>query len=153
VYVTFKAPTEYVGRCFLEYGVPTDASGTYAALYRPVHLIGLELGVSVASVVLRREPTGVAQQFVGDVVACAKRDLTPGELLDGEGGGTVYGKLVPASLSLAQQSLPIGLASRSKVVRPVRKDQLLTYADVALQVDETVLQLRKHLEKTAVGRD
>ena len=52
-----------------------DATGRYAALYRPCHLIGLELGVSVISAALRGEATGSPQAFNGDVMATAKRDL------------------------------------------------------------------------------
>src|SRR5579872_5705274 len=81
VYVVVEAASDYVRRCFAEYGMVTDPSGRYAALYRPCHLIGLELGISVASVALRREPTGVATGFRGDVVAVAKRDLAAGEVL------------------------------------------------------------------------
>src|SRR5581483_5850056 len=99
VYVVFEAPTEYVRRCFAEYGLVTDPSGRYAALYKPYHLIGLELGISVASAALRGEATGAPTGFRGDVVATAKRDLAAGEMLDGEGGYTVWGKLMPAALS------------------------------------------------------
>jgi predicted homoserine dehydrogenase-like protein len=88
VYVVFSAGTEYVRRCFREYGLMTDESGNYSALYRPYHLIGLELGISVASVVLRGEPTGAPFDFRADVAAVAKRDLKPGDMLDGEGGYT-----------------------------------------------------------------
>ncbi|MGH8744142.1 MAG: NAD(P)H-dependent oxidoreductase, partial [Burkholderiales bacterium] len=93
VYVVFKAPSDYASRCFKEYGLATDDSGRYSAMYKPYHLIGLELGISVASVGLRNEPTGTPDDFRGDVVAVAKRDLKAGEVLDGEGGYTVYGKL------------------------------------------------------------
>src|SRR5215212_7636939 len=86
VYAVFEGETDYIRRCFSEYGVHTDPSGRYAALWRPYHLIGLELGVSVASAALRREPTGAAEAWRGDVVATAKRDLAAGEVLDGEGG-------------------------------------------------------------------
>jgi predicted homoserine dehydrogenase-like protein len=110
VYATFAADSEYVRRCFSEYGLATDETGNYAAMYRPYHLIGLELGISVASAGLRREPTGAPTGFRGDVVAVAKRDLTSGETLDGEGGYTVWGRLVPARDSLACGGLPIGLA-------------------------------------------
>jgi predicted homoserine dehydrogenase-like protein len=107
VYVTFAAPSDYVRRCFAEYGLLTDPSGRYAAMYKPYHLIGLELGISVASAALRGEATGSATGFRGDAVATAKRDLKAGELLDGEGGHTVYGKLMPAAASLAAgMSLP-----------------------------------------------
>jgi len=91
VYVVFEAPSDYVIRCFAEYGLMTDPSGRYAALYKPYHLIGLELGISVASAGLRGEPTGAPTGFRADVVATAKRDLTAGEMLDGEGGFTVWG--------------------------------------------------------------
>jgi hypothetical protein len=105
-----QGPTEYARQCFAEYGLAIDASGWFGALYRPSHLIGLELGISVASVALRGEPTGCASGFRGDAVAVAKRDLALGEILDGEGGYTVWGRLLPARESLSQGALPIGLA-------------------------------------------
>src|SRR5216110_3162170 len=110
VYVVLKAPNEYARTCFKEYGLKTDASGWYAAMYKPYHLIGLELGISVLSAALRGEPTGQSRGFNGDVVAVAKRALKAGESLDGEGGYTVWGKLVPAARSLAEGAVPIGLA-------------------------------------------
>ena len=85
-YVVVEAETPYAQQCIREYNCLPDASGRYAALYRPTHMIGLELGISVASVALRREPTGAPVAFNSDVVATAKRDLKAGEILDGEGG-------------------------------------------------------------------
>src|SRR5216683_5056000 len=96
VYAVLKAPNDYARACFKEYGLKTDASGWYAAMYKPYHLIGLELGISVLSAALRGEPTGQPHGFRGDAVAVAKRSLRAGEMLDGEGGYTVWGKLVPA---------------------------------------------------------
>src|SRR3712207_3237455 len=96
VYVVLKAPNDYAAACFKQYGLKTDSTGRYAAMYKPFHLIGLELGVSVLSAALRGEPTGRTRAFRGDVVAVAKRPLRAGETLDGEGGYTVWGKLVPA---------------------------------------------------------
>ena len=110
VYVTFEAPTDYVQRCFSDYGLITDRSGRFSALWRPYHLIGLELGFSVAWTVLMHQPTGAPTGFRGDVTATAKRDLDAGEMLDGEGGFTVWGRLMPAEASLAMGALPIGLA-------------------------------------------
>jgi predicted homoserine dehydrogenase-like protein len=110
VYVTFEAPSDYVAGCFSQYGLKTDDSGRYAAMYRPYHLIGLELGISIANIVLRGEPTGATDSFRGDAVATAKRVLRNGEKLDGEGGYTVYGRLMPAADSLGQEAVPIGLA-------------------------------------------
>ena len=86
--MTFAAPSDYAARCFAEYGVATDRSGRYAALYRPAHLIGLELGTSIASAAPRGEPTGAPERFAADVVAIATRELRAGEVLDGEGGST-----------------------------------------------------------------
>lgn len=130
VYVTFAADSDYVRRCFKEYGLLTDDSGNYSAMYKPYHLIGLELGISVASAALRLEPTGAPSGFRGDVVATAKRDLQPGETLDGEGGYTVYGRLMPAADSLASGGLPIGLAHRVKLKNPVAKNTPVTWNDV-----------------------
>jgi predicted homoserine dehydrogenase-like protein len=147
VYITFRAPSVYAKRCFGEYGMLTDQSGQYAALFRPNHLIGLELGISVASAAMRGEPTGVARQFLGDVVTCAKRDLAAGERLDGEGGYTVFGKLMPSRDSLARRALPMGLASVAVVTKRVAKDQKLSYDDVELPQDSLLVKLRRQLEQ------
>jgi predicted homoserine dehydrogenase-like protein len=130
VYVTFAAPTDYAARCFAEYGLATDASGRYAALWRPYHLIGLESTVSILAAGLLGEATGRPGGFRADAVAVAKRDLAPGEHLDGEGGHTVFGALVPASRSFAERLLPIGLArdavlrSRVEAGRPLRLEDV-----------------------------
>ena len=135
VYVVFEAPNDYTVRCFKEYGVATDASGRISALYRPFHLIGLELNVSILSAALRGEPTGAATGFRGDVVATAKRDLRAGEVLDGEGGACVWGKLLPADTSRAIGGLPIGLANHVTLLRDVPRGQCVTWSDV--RIDET----------------
>jgi len=139
VYVVFEAPSDYAASCFSEYGLATDETGRYTAMYKPFHLIGLELGMSVASAALRGEATGSATGFRGDAVAVAKRDLAPGEMLDGEGGYTVWGRLMPAADSLAKAALPIGLAQDVKVTRAIAKGQVLSKADVILdEADEGV---------------
>ena len=147
VYVTFRAPTAYVERCFREYGLSTDASGRYASMYKPYHLIGLELGVSVASVGLRHEPTGVARSWEGDVVATAKRALRAGETLDGEGGYTVYGALLPAPLSLAHGALPLGLAHGMRVNRNVDAGTTLSWDDVAFDANDPAVAFRREMER------
>jgi predicted homoserine dehydrogenase-like protein len=131
VYVTLAADSDYVRRCFSEYGLATDETGNYAAMYKPYHLIGLELGISVAAVGLRHEPTGAPNGFRGDVVAVAKRDLAAGAMLDGEGGYTVWGRLLPAQDSLARGGLPIGLAHRVRLTRAVRKGSIVAWSDIA----------------------
>ena len=146
VYVTFAAGHEYVRRCVQEYGIVTDPTGEYASMYKPSHLIGLELGISVASVAVRREATGAATGWRGDCVATAKRDLKAGEMLDGEGGYTVWGKLLPAAASLKMGGLPLGLAHDVKLVRPVAKGQSLTWADVAMDTSTRAWQVRNEME-------
>jgi predicted homoserine dehydrogenase-like protein len=146
VYVTFAADTPYVERCFQEYGLLTDDSGRYASMYKPFHLIGLELGVSVASVGLRGEPTGAPRSFVGDVVATAKRHLKAGEMLDGEGGYTVYGKLVSAADSLALGGLPLGLAHQVKVVNAVAAGDPVRWSDVAIDAASEAVSVRLEME-------
>ncbi|MHB8909338.1 MAG: NAD(P)H-dependent oxidoreductase [Syntrophales bacterium] len=146
VFVTFTTANSYSAQCFREYGVVTDESGRYSALYRPAHLIGLELGISVASVALRGEPTGSARDFSGDVAATAKRDLRPGDALDGEGGSTVYGTLLPARKSVAAGYLPIGLAHGVKVVKPVAAGEMVTWNDVAYDGRNETVKFRREME-------
>ena len=147
VWVTVEAETEYVKNCFEEYNAHTDPTGRYFTLYKRWHLIGLEVGVSVASVALRGEPTGVATAWNADVVATAKRDLRAGELLDGEGGYTVWGKLLPAAKSHAMGGLPLGLAHQVKLKRPVAKGQSLTWDDVAMDTTSRAYVLRREMEQ------
>jgi predicted homoserine dehydrogenase-like protein len=146
VWVTVEAETEYIKNCFEEYNAHTDPSGRYFTLYKRWHLIGLEVGVSVASVALRGEATGVASCWNADVVATAKRDLAAGETLDGEGGYTVWGKLLPAERSMRIGGLPLGLAHNIKLVRPVKKGQSLCWADVAMDTTTHAYKIRREME-------
>ena len=148
VFVTFQARTEYAVQCFAEYGLRTDPSGRYASLYRPYHLIGLELAVSIASAVVRGEPTGAPTGFRGDVCAVAKRALRAGETLDGEGGFMVFGRLAPAPRSVSEGALPLGLAHGIRLRRDVPAGATLRYADVELDESVDAVRLRRELEAT-----
>ena len=151
VYVTFAAEHEYVRRCFQEYGIVTDPSGEYASMYKPSHLIGLELGISVASAALRKEPTGAATGWRGDCVATAKRRLEAGEVLDGEGGYTVWGKLLPAAASLARRALPIGLAHKVRLKRVIAEGEIVSWDDVEYDAGSEAVQIRREMERTFGG--
>jgi predicted homoserine dehydrogenase-like protein len=146
VYVVLKAPNDYAAACFRQYGLKTDVGGHYAALYRPFHLIGLELGISVLSVALRGEPTGQTRRFRGDVAAVAKRRLKAGEMLDGEGGHTVWGKLLPARRSLAEGALPIGLAHEARLRNEVPAGAIVRWTDVEIPDGEAV-RVRRAMEE------
>ncbi len=152
VFVVFEGDTEYIRNCFKEYMVRTDASGRYACLYKRWHLIGLEVGISVASVGLRGEATGAATCFNADVVATAKRDLAAGESLDGEGGYTVWGKLLPAATSLELGGLPLGLAHNVKLVRAVRQGEPLVWNDVAIDEGLPAYRTRREMESLFAPR-
>ncbi len=150
VWVVFEGESDYIRRCFSEYGVKTDPTGRYACMYKRWHLIGLEVGISVASVGLRGEATGCATGWRADAVATAKKDLKAGEQLDGEGGYTVVGRLMPAADSLAAGCLPLGLAHGWKMLRPVAAGQALRWNDVAFDANVPAVKLRREMESSGV---
>ena len=143
VWVTIEADHDYIRNCFEEYKVVTDSSGRYMAVYKKWHLIGLELGMSVASVGIRGESTGAATAFHADVPAIAKCDMDKGRTLDGEGGFTIYGGVRPAALSVANRYLPLGLANHAELIRPVKQDHPITLDDVKLDTSTIAYQMRQ----------
>lgn len=145
-YVVFEGDTEYARKCFKEYAMLPDKSGKYAALYRPIHMIGLELGISVASCALRNEPTGAPTGFRSDVVATAKRALKAGEMLDGEGGFCVWGKQTPADVSLKDELLPLGLAHNVKLKKDIAEGGALKWSDVVYDPNDTAVKVRREME-------
>lgn len=144
----FTAPGQYQKDCFAQYGLQTDSSGRYAVQYKPFHLIGLELGISIASIMLRGEPTGQTQTWSADVVATAKRLLKAGERLDGEGGFMIYGKLMPAERSLEIAGLPIGLAHGLLLTRDIPQGAGLSWKDVEVKGEGSqAVQVRREMEE------
>jgi len=150
-YVVFEGETDYARRCFKEYAMLPDKTGKYGALYRPIHMIGMELGISVASAALRGESTGAPTGFRSDVVATAKRHLKTGEMLDGEGGFCVWGKQTPADASLALELLPLGLAHNVKLKRDIAEGQPLRWSDVMYNANDSAVKVRREME-AAFGR-
>ncbi len=150
-YVVIEGETEYARRCFSEYAMLPDKSGKYAALYRPIHMIGLELGISVASAALRGEPTGAPTEFRSDVAATAKRDLKKAEVLDGEGGFCVWGKQTPAQFSLDQGFFPLGLAQNVRLKRDIKEGERLRWSDVEYDPNDFAVRVRREME-AAFGR-
>jgi predicted homoserine dehydrogenase-like protein len=147
VYVIIEAPGPYQKDCFAQYGLQTDSTGKYAVQYKPYHLIGLELGVSIASIMCRGEPTGQTKTWTADVVATAKRDLKAGEKLDGEGGFMVYGKLMPAKTSMEIEGLPIGLAHGLMLKNDVQKAKGLSWRDVEFSEKSQAVAVRRETEE------
>jgi len=149
VYIVFKAGTDFMRRFLTMHDFLRDESGEYGAVYRPFHLIGIELGMSVASAVLRGEATGSAEGFIADIASVAKKNLKMDDVLDGEGGYTVFGRLVTAEESLRNKYLPMGLSRGAKMIKPVPKDSFLTYNDVEMDEKTLVFRLRKILEESS----
>ena len=147
VYAVLQAPNDYAASCFKQYGMNTDESGEYSAMYKPFHLIGMELNISVFSAALLNQPTGQTKTFAGDVVATAKRNLQKGEVLDGEGGSTVWGKLIPSKTSLSIGALPIGLAHNIKLNKSINEDQIINWDDVDFNIKDETINYRKQMEK------
>lgn len=147
VFIVFEANNDYTEKCFKEYGIRTDESGQFAALYRPYHLIGLELMVSVVRIGLLCLPTGFPKGFRGDAVAVAKKDLSKGDFLDGEGGYSVYGKLMQAEDSKRLGAFPIGLTNKVKIKNNIKKDSIIRWSDIIYDKNDPVIKLRKEMEK------
>ncbi len=146
VYVVIEAPNDYAAACFRQYGMNTDASGRYSAMFKPFHLIGLELNISILSAALLNKPTGTTLGFTGDVVATAKRALKAGEVLDGEGGFTVWGKLFPSETSLQIGGLPIGLAHGVKLKNDIAEGVCVRWEDVDIDTTSEVVLARLKME-------
>ena len=146
VYAVLQAPNDYAASCFKQYGMNTDQSGEFSAMYKPFHLIGMELNTSIFSAALLKLPTGQTKYFKGDVVSVSKRNLKKGEKLDGEGGFTVWGKLIPASTSLNLQALPIGLANDMHLKNDINKDKILTWNDVEFDTNNEIIRYRHQME-------
>ena len=146
VYAVLQAPNDYAASCFKQYGMNTDQSGEFSAMYKPFHLIGMELNTSIFSAALLKLPTGQTKYFKGDVVSVSKRNLKKGEKLDGEGGFTVWGKLIPASTSLNLQALPIGLANDMYLKNDINKDKIITWNDVEFDSNDEIIRYRHQME-------
>ena len=147
VYAVLEAPNDYAASCFKQYGMNTDDTGQFSAMYKPFHLIGMELNISIFSAALLNQATGQTQKFTGDVVSTSKRNLKKGEILDGEGGSTVWGKLVPSNLSLSIEALPIGLAHSVKLKNDVRQNEIVKWSDVEFSLNDPAIAYRRSMEK------
>ena len=147
VYAVLEAPNDYAASCFKQYGMNTDDTGKYSAMYKPFHLIGMELNISVFSAALLNQATGQTKKFTGDVVSTTKKKLKKSEILDGEGGATVWGKLVPSKLSLSMEALPIGLAHGIKLKNEIEENKIITWNDVDFSSNDPAISYRRKMEK------
>ena len=144
VYIVIKAQNKYVKNCFKDYGMATDASGNYSAIWRPYHYIGLELAQSIYSIALDKKATGFTKNYNADVASYAKKDLKVGEKLDGEGGFCARGKLITSKKSKKEKILPLGLTDGAEVIKNIKKDEVIKISDVTLNLPKEVTQAREY---------
>ena len=144
VYIVMKAKNEYVKNCFKDYGMVTDSSGNYSAIWRPYHYIGLELAQSIYSIALDNRATGFTKNYNAEVASVSKKDLRKGEKLDGEGGFCVRGRLITAELSKEQKILPLGLTDKAIIKKDIKKDELIKLDDVELDLPAEVIEARNY---------
>ena len=144
VYIVIKAQNEYVKNCFKDYGMVTDSSGNYSAIWRPYHYIGLELAQSIYSIALDNRATGFTKNYNADVASYAKKDLKKGDMLDGEGGFCARGRLVTSEKSKKEEILPLGLTDNAVLKRDVNKDSIIKLKDVELNLPEEVVEAREY---------
>jgi len=144
VYIVIKAKNDYVKNCFKDYGMVTDSSGNYSAIWRPYHYIGLELAQSIYSIALDKRATGYTKNYNADVASFAKKDLKVGEKLDGEGGFCVKGKLITSQQSKKEMILPLGLTDKAILKRNIKKDEVVKLNDVELNLPTDVVQAREY---------
>jgi len=147
VYIVIKAQNNYVKNCFKEYGMVTDNSGEYSAIWRPYHYVGLELAQSIYSIALDKKPTGYTKFFNADVASVAKKDLASGEILDGEGGFASRGRLVASKDSIEGKFLPLGLSDGAKTKKSIKKDEFIKIDDVEINWKQEVLKAREYQTK------
>ena len=148
VYIVIKAQNEYVKNCFKDYGMVTDASGNYSAIWRPYHYIGLELAQSIYSIALDNRATGFTKNYNADVASYAKKDLKKGDKLDGEGGFCARGRLVTSKKSKREKILPLGLTDDAILIRDIKKDDIIKLDDVDLNLPEDIIKAREYQYNT-----
>ena len=144
VYVVIKAQNSYVKNCFSDYGMVTDQSGTYSAIWRPYHYIGLELAQSIYSIALDAKATGYTKYYNADVASVAKKNLKRGEVLDGEGGFCARGRLVTSKISKEKKILSLGLSDGAILNKDIKKDEIICLQDVELNLPEEVIKARQY---------
>jgi len=152
IYIVIKAQNDYVKNCFKEYGMVTDNSGEYSAIWRPYHYVGLELAQSIYSIALDKKATGHTKFFNADVASVAKKYLSPGEILDGEGGVASRGRLVTSKISVDNNFLPLGLSDGAKIIKSIKKDEFIKIDDVEINWNEEVLKAREYQIKILIKK-
>jgi predicted homoserine dehydrogenase-like protein len=144
VYIVIKAQNQYVKNCFKDYGMVTDSSGSYSAIWRPYHYIGLELAQSIYAIALDQKATGHTKNYNAEVASYAKKDLKVGERLDGEGGFCARGKLITSQKSKEEKILPLGLTDGAILKQNINKDESIKLEDVEMKLPDDIVKARQY---------
>jgi len=130
------------------FGDTAQQWGPNWGLFRPYHLACVEVPTSVARAVVQGRPTGDLQGgMLAELIAVAKRDLKPGDELDGAGGYAVYGLSERYQVAREQRLLPFGFAYSGRLKRVVKRDRPLSWDDVEVDRDTFLYRLRQEQDR------
>ena len=122
--------------------------GPYFTFFRPYHLTSLEVPLTCARVVLYGKADMVPlARPVAEVCAVAKRDLAVGDTLDQIGEFCYRAWIMEAGEARTAGAIPCGLLTGAKVTAPIRKGELITYANAAVPADSKIAALRALQDK------
>ncbi len=140
VFVIVRSDAPYINH---EMSYLAMGPGPYFALYRPFHLASIEAPLSVARAVLDRDASLFAPSLMAEVCTMAKKDLNPGDKIDGIGGFTVRGYADIAKDARRDNLVPIGLIEGAIVQKPIKVGELIAYDQVELNESSLIVQLRR----------
>lgn len=144
VFVIVRSDAPYINH---EMSYLAMGPGPYFALYRPFHLASIEAPLSIARVVLDREASLFAPSLMAEVCTMAKKDLFPGEKIDGIGGYTVRGYADIAKDAKRDNLVPIGLIEGAIVQKPIKLGDLISYDQVELNESSLIVKLRRQQDQ------
>ncbi|MER8643778.1 homoserine dehydrogenase [Mesorhizobium sp. M1252] len=123
--------------------------GPYFTIYRPYHLTSLEVPLSAArAVVYKRADMEPLDHPVAEAVAVAKSDLCAGQSLGMIGENDYRGFAMTWEDARAKGALPLGIAERAKVVKPVKTGDFLTYENCVPDDSMVITQIRRRLDQS-----
>ncbi|ESX11020.1 homoserine dehydrogenase [Mesorhizobium sp. M0179] len=123
--------------------------GPYFTIYRPYHLTSLEVPLSAArAVVYKRADMEPLDHPVAEAVAVAKSDLGAGQSLGMIGENDYRGFAMTWEDARAKGALPLGIAERAKVVKPVKTGDFLTYENCVPDDSMVITQIRRRLDQS-----
>ena len=126
--------------------------GPYFTFHRPYHLTAMEVPLTCARVMLYGKADMVPlDRPVAEVCAVAKKDLKPGDKLDFIGLYTYRAWNMTVEDARKHEAIPCGLLEGATVTSPIKKNELITAKNVAINEDQWIARLRKKQDKLIYG--